>query len=665
MEKKENNGITAKLENDPNIIEDGKIDTTVDEEALETSSNMRNLTGWTRYVFMVIAIAGALFHLYILNLNPIDPWVFRSTHLVFGTILGIMLYPGWRTKSNKIPIIDWILIIASIYIGYYIYANLDQLVFRFGVTPTTLDFYVALIGLLLVIEFTRRTSGWTLPILAFVFIAYVFMGPYLPGILNHNGYSLERFVTYVYGLDGVFGVTTDVSSKYIILFIIFGAFLQMSGVGQYFMNVAFSLAGNMRGGPAKVAVISSALMGMINGTSAGNVVATGSLTIPLMKKTGYPSRFAAATEATASSGGQILPPIMGAGAFLMAEITGIKYSEIIIAATIPAVLYFISVYFMVDFQALKSNLKGIPRKLLPDRKQILKQAYLFIPVLLLIVLLVMGRSVIMAGTIGIIASFVISLFNKKTRMGLKDILLALELGMKNALQLIAIVACAGIIVGVIALTGVGQRFSSLLLSIADNNMLLALVFAMAIAIILGMGMPTTAAYAVAASAVAPGLINMGLDPLMAHLFVFYFAVISAITPPVALAAFAAAGIAGTDPMKTGVKAFQLGLAAFIVPFMFFFSPELILEGGSAASTVLAIFTAVIGVYILASAVQGWFFRKTASWYSRVILLAASLLFMISGLFTDLIGLALIIGIILIQKYINKNTNANNRQQAAG
>ncbi|MCF3944365.1 TRAP transporter permease [Oceanobacillus alkalisoli] len=665
MEKKENNGITAKLENDPNIIEDGKIDTTVDEEALETSSNMRNLTGWTRYVFMVIAIAGALFHLYILNLNPIDPWVFRSTHLVFGTILGIMLYPGWRTKSNKIPIIDWILIIASIYIGYYIYANLDQLVFRFGVTPTTLDFYVALIGLLLVIEFTRRTSGWTLPILAFVFIAYVFMGPYLPGILNHNGYSLERFVTYVYGLDGVFGVTTDVSSKYIILFIIFGAFLQMSGVGQYFMNVAFSLAGNMRGGPAKVAVISSALMGMINGTSAGNVVATGSLTIPLMKKTGYPSRFAAATEATASSGGQILPPIMGAGAFLMAEITGIKYSEIIIAATIPAILYFISVYFMVDFQALKSNLKGIPRKLLPDRKQILKQAYLFIPVLLLIVLLVMGRSVIMAGTIGIIASFVISLFNKKTRMGLKDILLALELGMKNALQLIAIVACAGIIVGVIALTGVGQRFSSLLLSIADNNMLLALVFAMAIAIILGMGMPTTAAYAVAASAVAPGLINMGLDPLMAHLFVFYFAVISAITPPVALAAFAAAGIAGTDPMKTGVKAFQLGLAAFIVPFMFFFSPELILEGGSAASTVLAIFTAVIGVYILASAVQGWFFRKTASWYSRVILLAASLLFMISGLFTDLIGLALIIGIILIQKYINKNTNANNRQQAAG
>ncbi len=653
------------LEEEKIVTEDGKLDTAVVEENMEESSAMRSLTGWVRYLFMAIAIVGALFHLYILNFKPIDPWVFRSTHLVFGTVLGLMLYPGWRTKSNKIPIIDWILIIVSIYIGFYIYANLDQLVFRFGVTPTDLDFYVALIGLLLVIEFTRRTSGWTLPILAMVFIAYVFLGPYLPGILNHNGYSLERFVTYVYGLDGVFGVTTDVSSKYIILFIIFGAFLQMSGVGQYFMNVAFSAAGNMRGGPAKVAVISSALMGMINGTSAGNVVATGSLTIPLMKKTGYPARFAAATEATASSGGQILPPVMGAGAFLMAEITGIKYSEIIIAATIPAILYFVSVYFMVDFQAMKSGLRGIPRKLLPDGKEILKQVYLFIPVLLLIVLLIQGRSVIMAGTIGIISSFVVSLFNKKTRMGLKQILLALELGMRNALQLIAIVACAGIIVGVIALTGIGQRFSSLLLSIADNNMLLALLFAMAISIILGMGMPTTAAYAVAASAVAPGLIGMGLDPLTAHLFVFYFAVISAITPPVALAAFAAAGIAGTDPMKTGIKAFQLGLAAFIVPFMFYFSPELILASGSAATIVLAIITATIGIYILAAAVQGWFFKKAASWYSRIILLSSALLFMLSGIITDLIGLGLVILVIVIQKYINKSTGINSQKQAAG
>lgn len=632
---------------------DGKIDTTVDEDA-ELTGNVRKLSGWTRYVFMVIAVIGALYHLYILNFNPIDPWVFRSTHLVFGTVLGLMLYPGWRTKSNKVHIVDWILIIMSIYVGFYIYANLDKLVFRFGVTPTDMDFYVAFVGLLLVIELTRRTSGWMLPFLALVFVGYVFAGPYLPGIFKHAGYSLERFTTYVYGLDGVFGVTTDVSSKYIILFIIFGAFLQMSGVGQYFINVAFSVAGGLRGGPAKVAVISSGLMGMINGTSAGNVVATGSLTIPLMKKTGYKARFAAATEATASAGGQLLPPIMGAGAFLMAEITGIPYSEIILAALIPAILYFISVYFMVDFQAVKDGMRGLPRKQLPSFDYVLKNIYLFIPVLLLIILLSSGFSVIYAGTYGIVTCFILSLFKKETRMGLLKVLEALELGMKDAIQLIAIVACAGIVVGVISLTGIGQRFSTMLLAVADNSLFLALVFAMAIAIILGMGMPTTAAYAVAASAVVPGLIKLGFDPLFAHMFVFYYAVISAITPPVALAAFAAAGIARTDPMKTGVKAFQIGLAAFIVPFMFYYSPELLLMSNSALKIGLAAVTALIGVYLLSASVQAWFFGKKTMWYTRILLLIAALLFMVSGLQTDLIGLGIVAATMVIQKFFNKS-----------
>src|SRR5699024_1363003 len=247
-------------------------------DALEATQ--RNLTGVARYLFMIIAVVGALYHLYILNFNPIDPWVFRSTHLAFGTVLALMLYKGWKTKSNRVAIVDWILIAIAIFVAFYIYKNLEQIVFRFGVAPTTMDFIVSFLVLFLVLEITRRASGWMLPILAAVFIFYVFAGPYLSGILNHNGYSLERFITYVYGLDGVFGVTTDVSSKYIILFIIFGAFLQMSGVGQYFIDVAFRIAGGLRGGPAKVAVIASGLMGMVNGTSAGNVVATGSLTIP-------------------------------------------------------------------------------------------------------------------------------------------------------------------------------------------------------------------------------------------------------------------------------------------------------------------------------------------------------------------------------------------------
>jgi TRAP transporter 4TM/12TM fusion protein len=618
-----------------------------DDESVESSTEARDFTGWTRIIFTAIAVFGALFHLYILNFHPIDPWLFRSAHLLFGTILGFMLFPGWKKASQKIHVVDWVLILASIGTFIYIYVNLKQLLFRFGVLPTTPDFIVALVGVLLVLELTRRTSGWTLPILAGIFIMYAFVGPYLPSILNHSGYSMERFTTYIYGLDGIFGVTLDVSSKYILLFIIFGSFLQMSGVGRYFIDFSFSLAGGMRGGPAKVAVISSGLMGMMNGTSAGNAVATGSLTIPLMKRVGYNARFAAATEATASAGGQIMIPIMGAGAFLMAEITGIRYSEIVIAATIPSLLYFLSVYLMVDLEAVKNGMKGIARKDLPSFKAILKKAYLFVPIILLIGMLLNGFSVIMSGTYSIVACLLISLVNPATRMGLKKIIGALELGMKNTIQLLAVCACAGIIVGVIALTGVGLRFSSMLFSVAGNSELLALLFAMFISILLGMGMPTTAAYAVAASVVAPGLINLGIEPLFAHMFVFYYAVMSAITPPVALAAYAAAGIAGTDPMKTGVEAFRLGIAAFIVPFMFIYSPQLLMVG-SPVEIGIAVVTASIGIYLLAASVQGWFAGRRATIITRILLIVSALCSIDAGIKTDLIALSIIVVAILVQ-----------------
>lgn len=623
------------------------------EKMDDVGSNARDLKGILKVAFTVIAVVGALFHLFVLNFYPIDPWVFRAVHLAFGAVLALMLFKATRKGSNKILIIDWLMILAIIFITGYIYMNLSTLLFRFGVLPTKMDAFVALIGLLIVFEITRRTSGWTLPILASIFVAYAFAGPYLPGILNHRGYSWERFVTYIYGLDGVFGVTLDVSSKYILLFIIFGAFLQMSGVGRYFIDFAFSLAGGMRGGPAKVAVISSGLMGMMNGTSAGNAVATGSLTIPLMRRVGYSGRFAAATEATASAGGQIMVPIMGAGAFIMAELTGIKYSEIIIAATIPALLYFISVYFMVDFQAVKNQMKGIPRKELPPLKGILKQAYLFIPIILLIGSLLSGYSVIRSGTISIIACLVISWLTPDNKMGPKQVMEALVLGMKNTIQLLAVCATAGVIVGVIALTGVGQRFSSMLLGVADTNLLLALVFAMFISIILGMGMPTTAAYAVAASVVAPGLVSMGIPLLTAHMFVFYFAVMSAITPPVALAAYAAAGVAGTDPFKTGVTAFKLGIAAFIVPFMFYYSPQLMMEG-AALNIIWSFLTAAAGIYLLSASVQGWFARKETGVIVRILLVAGSLCLINAGIIQDLVALGIVIAAIAYQKFIQKN-----------
>ena len=457
---------------------------------------------------------------------------------------------------------------------------------------------------------------------------------------------MTRFFSQVYTDIGVLGQTTAVSSTYIILFIIFAAFLQASKVGDYFINFAFAAAGRARGGPAKVAIFASGLMGMINGTSAGNVVSTGSLTIPLMKKVGYSSRSAGAIEAAASSGGQIMPPIMGAGAFIMAEITGIPYREIAAAALIPAALYFLSVYFMVDMEAAKKGMQGMRKEEIPQFRRLAKHAYLFAPIIILIGALFMGYSVIRAGTLATAAATVVSWISPN-KMGPIAILRALQLASNMAIQIIAVCACAGIIVGVIALTGVGARFSSLLLGLAGFSQLLALFFAMCISILLGMGMPTTAAYAVAASVVAPGLINIGIQPLVAHFFVFYFAVMSAITPPVALASYAAAGISGDNAMGTSVASFKIGLAAFIVPFMFFYSPALLMEGSGWQILRVAV-TASIGIFMLSAAVQAWFFGP-AKLLMRLGLTLGALFLIYGGLYTDIAGLIIMVALYMLQR----------------
>jgi TRAP transporter 4TM/12TM fusion protein len=529
----------------------------------------------------------------------------------------------------------------------YILFNVAAIRLRAGTAlAQPADFYAALVGVILILELTRRVAGLALVIIAGVFIAYSFAGPYLPGFLTHRGYSAERFFTYIFTDQGVLGDPIAVSSTYIILFITFAAFLQASRVGDYFVNFAFAAAGRARGGPAKVAVFASGLMGMINGTSAGNVVSTGSLTIPLMKRVGYPPRSAAAIEATASSGGQILPPIMGAGAFIMAEVTGIPYTDIVVAAIIPAVLYFASVYFMVDLQATKLGMKGLPKDELPKFKVLARQVYLFLPIIILIYTLFAGYSVIRAGTMAMAAAAVVSWLTPY-KMGPRAVLKALELAAKMSIQLVAVCAAAGVIVGVIALTGVGARFSALLLGLAEANQLLALFFAMCISIVLGMGMPTTAAYAVAAAVVAPGLVQLGIPVLIAHFFVFYYAVMSAITPPVALAAYAGAALAGSDPMKTSVEAFKLGLAAFIVPFMFFYSHALLMQGEW--HEILHVFiTALIGIYLLSASVQGYFFGNLNN-LLRVVLLVAALAMIQGGWVSDAIGLGAGLAIFLYQK----------------
>ncbi|MEP5516122.1 MAG: TRAP transporter permease, partial [Bauldia litoralis] len=526
--------------------------------------------------------------------------------LVIGTALAIVhawVFPRHdRTRFAPADVLLALSAMASI--GYLIFFA-PQLQLRAGM-PMALpgDMWAAIAGVMLIIELTRRLAGMALVIVAAVFVAYAFLGPWLPGIFQHRGYDAKRFFSYIFTDNGILSAPIAISSTYIILFVVFAAFLQTTRVGEYFVNLAFAAAGHRRGGPAKVAIFASGLMGMINGTSAGNVVATGSLTIPMMKRVGYKPQTAASVEAAASTGGQIMPPIMGAGAFIMAEITGIPYMDIVWAAIIPAILYFVSVYFMVDLAAKKANMKGLPREVLPKVGHLVRQIYLFLPIVVLIYALFSGYSVIRSGTLAMVSAAVVSWLTPH-KMGPRALFHALDRGARMVLQLVAVCATAGIIVGVIALTGIGSRFSTVLLALADQSQFLALFFTMLVSIVLGMGMPTTAAYAVAASVIAPGVIALGVEPLVAHLFIFYFAVMSAITPPVALAAYAGSALAGSDPVKTSVESFKIGVAAFIVPYMFFFSHAMLLDG-TAVEIVHVTVTAIAGVFLLSSAVQGWY-----------------------------------------------------------
>jgi TRAP transporter 4TM/12TM fusion protein len=577
--------------------------------------------------------------------------------LIVATAGAIVL--GWFHRRDRAGFSapDVVLALCSISVAVYLITIFGTLMRNSTGTPfAPIGMSIAAVaGTALIMELTRRVAGLALIIIAGVFLVYVFTGDQLPGFLNAPNISWQRFFSQVYTDAGILGPTTAVSSTYIILFIIFAAFLQASKVGDYFVNFAFAVAGRSRGGPAKVAIFASGLMGMINGTSAGNVVATGSLTIPLMKKVGYPKKTAGAVEAAASTGGQIMPPIMGAGAFIMAEITGIAYQDIAIAAIIPAILYFVSIYFMVDFEAAKLGMRGMREDELPKLKEMVRRVFLFLPIIILIAALFMGYSVIRAGTLATASAAVVSWLTPY-RMGLRSIVKAFELAGVMAIQIIAVCACAGIIVGVISLTGVGARFSSLLLGVAESSQLLALFFAMCISILLGMGMPTTAAYAVAASVVAPGLVQLGIPLLTAHFFVFYFAVVSAITPPVALASYAAAGISGANPMETSVASFKIGISAFVVPFMFFYNGAILMDG-TWFEVIRAGITATFGVFLLSAGIQGWFMGARAVWFLRVALVIAALFMIEGGWVTDLIGVAAAGGIWFIQRVVKPTPGA--------
>jgi TRAP transporter 4TM/12TM fusion protein len=628
---------------DEAILETAQDSAEAKKIAKELEDNLaprRTLAGPVAIVVSTIAVAMTLFQIYATLIDPIDPWFLRAWHLSFAAVLGFLTIPGWRAAKRRIHAVDVAFAVAAVAGTVYIIVEFQTLLYRAGVFPTMPDVIMGTITLILVIELTRRAAGLALPVITLIFISYAFLGPYLPGMLYHRGYDFERTISFIYSLDGIYGVPLAVSSTFVFLFILFGAFLRASGGGQLFIDATTSLFGSVRGGPAKISVVSSSLFGTISGSSVANVVGTGAFTIPLMKSLGYRSHFAGAVESVSSTGGQIMPPVMGAGAFLMAELTGRAYAEIAIAAAIPAFLYYQAAYWMIDFEAVRHGIKGIPRNLLPNFAKVVKERwFLFLPVVMLVYVLIgLQLSPTRAGIAGVIACIVASWFYAANRMGPRRTWAAMDAAARGAIDVAATCASAGIIIGILSLTGLGMKFATVLLGYAGDNLLLALVLTMVVSIVLGMGMPTTAAYAVAASVIAPGLARIGLDLLTAHMFVFYFACLSAITPPVAVASYAAAAIAQSRPMTVAYTSMKLGIAGFIVPYMFVFGPSLLMRGAP-HEVFITVVTASVGILFLAAAVQGWLWKNMVIW-QRVILFVASLFMIRTGLETDLIGLGL-------------------------
>ncbi|MCC8193339.1 MAG: TRAP transporter permease, partial [Deltaproteobacteria bacterium] len=513
--------------------------------------------------------------------------------------------------------------------------------------------------ILLVIEATRRSMGWPLPIVATVALVYGIFGPYFPGMLGHRGFSIDTLAPFMYlRTDGIFGVPLGVSASFIFLFCLFGSFLTISGAGQFFIDLAVALTGRSLGGAGKAAVVASGLMGMVSGSSTGNAVTTGSFTIPLMKQSGYTPMFSGAVVACASTGGQVMPPVMGAAAFIMAQFLAISYWEVVIAAAIPATLYFISIIFMVHFRAGKQRMKRMDASELPRALNVLKQGWhLLLPIVALVVILALGYSPTMAVFWSIIAIVVFSwLGPKQHRMTPKMILHALISGGMGAIEVATACACSGIIIGVIAISGVGLAFSSFVLDLSMGILPLALFWTMIGSIILGMGVPTTAQYIITSTLAAPALANMGISMQAAHLFCLYFGVLADVTPPVALATYASAGIARSDPLKTGFVALATAAAGFVVPYMFVYNPYLMLHGGSVLDTVVGTVTALIGIIGLASAVQG-FLVKDLNPVERLALFAVPFLIIWPTIPSNLLGAAIVVGIFVLQKYFGKRTVA--------
>ena len=609
---------------------DGQV---VSDEVAATPPASRALAA----LVTALAVAMSLYHMYVAGFGPPEALIFRGTHLLFALTLVYLLYPMRPRGSGLWRIADLVALAAAWGFILHIFLNYQYILNRIiYIDDLTLsDKVFAVLSVVVVLDATRRVIGWALPLTALCFLSYA---------LFFTDVKFQVLLEQLYlSTEGIFGSTLGVSASYVMLFVLFGAFMEKSGTGQLFMDFSMSITGHTAGGPGKVAIVSSSLFGTVSGSAVANVMVDGPITIPLMKRTGFRPPFAAAVESVASTGGQIMPPVMGAAAFVMAEFLAVPYAQVALWAVVPAALYYVGVFFAVHFEAKRYGLAGVPRDQLPRFLDVMKaRGHLFVPILLVLFGLMLGYSAPLAALIGALACLPLALLRKTTRAGLRwrNVLDALVDGARNTLAVAMACACAGIVIAVVTITGLGITFTEFVIGLAQSSLVLALILTAVAGIVLGMGMPTTPAYIVMVSLLVPALIKLGAITPAAHMFAFYFAILSAITPPVALAVFAAAGLAKADMWQSGWEAVRIAAPTYIVPFMFVYDPSLLLIGGW-VSSLTAFVSATIGVMCFAAALQGYFTGRDAKLWERALLLAAAVLLIKPGYISDAIGVALL------------------------
>jgi len=615
------------------VVSDEKLATTPGSVAL-------------RWLINAIAIAMSLYHMYVAAFGPPEAIIFRGTHLLFALTLVFLLYPLKPRGAAAWRSIDLVLLALGYGFVLHIFTNYEYFINRIIYIDdlTIADKFYAVIAVAIVLEATRRVIGLALPLTAAAFLIYAIgFTRITPQVLMEQLY---------FSTEGIFGSTLGVSASYVMLFVLFGSFMERSGTGQLFMDFSMSLTGHTAGGPGKVAIVSSALFGTVSGSAVANVMVDGPITIPLMKRTGFRPPFAAAVEAVASTGGQIMPPVMGAAAFVMAEFLAVPYAQVALWAAIPALLYYVSLFFAVHFDAKRYKLAGVPKSELPRFLKVMAvRGHLFVPIFVVLVGLILGYSAPLCALAGALACIPIALLRASTRGGIgwRNVFDALVDGARNTLSVAMACACAGIVIGCVTITGLGITFTEVVIVLAQSSLIAALVLTAIAGIVLGMGMPTTPSYIVMVSLLVPAIIKLGAIAPAAHMFAFYFAILSAITPPVALAVFAAAGLAKSDLWATGWQAMRIAAPTYIVPFMFIYEPSLMLIGDwfeSLTSTV----SAVIGVMCLAAGLQGYLLRE-ARWWERAVLVVAALLLIKPGYISDAIGVVLLAAVLFSQKLV--------------